>query len=266
MPTLIVPRVLAAIVLGALALYSSQSAMAAGRVLSVDDVLQIKVVNQPDLDTTARVEPDGTINYPYVGRIMAAGRSEDNLAERIAKTLREREVVKDPHVLVEIATFGSQATVQGEVGLPGAYPIDRPTTLTQILAKAGGFRENAGVVVLRRPGPKGMIVTKYLVKDIASGRVDGEHIQVFNNDEIYVELAPFFYVYGYVNRTGEFPLIRSLTVQQALAISGGLAPLGSDWRIQIKRRRPNGTIEVINASLDDEVEPNDTIVVNERLF
>ena len=35
--------------------------------------LSIKVVNQPDMDTTTRVETDGTISFPYVGRIRAAG-------------------------------------------------------------------------------------------------------------------------------------------------------------------------------------------------
>ena len=53
-------------------------ARAAGRVLTTQDVVSIKVVNQPDMDTTTRVETDGTINFPYVGRIKAAGLSEDS--------------------------------------------------------------------------------------------------------------------------------------------------------------------------------------------
>ncbi len=87
-----------------------------------------------------------------------------------------------------------------------------------------------------------------------------------NNDEIYVDLVPFYYIYGYVGRTGEFPLERPLTVQQAIAIGGGLLPLGSEWRIRIKRRAANGQTEEVPASLDDQVEPMDTIVVNERIF
>jgi polysaccharide export outer membrane protein len=61
-------------------------------------------------------------------------------------------------------------------------------------------------------------------------------------------------------------LSRSLSVQQAIAAGGGVGPLGSDWRIEIRRRLPNGTVADQPASLDDEVQPNDTIVVNERLF
>ena len=38
---------------------------AGGRILTSQDVVSIKVVNQPDMDTTTRVETDGTISFPY---------------------------------------------------------------------------------------------------------------------------------------------------------------------------------------------------------
>ena len=243
-----------------------QVAMAAGRLLNVDDVLQIKVVSQPDLDTTSRVETDGTINFPYAGRIHAAGRSQDSLAAIIEQKLKAADVVKDPHVLIELSNFGAQATVQGAVGAPGAFPLDRSTTLSQMLSRAGGVRENAGDIILRRPSKKGTIVLKYPSRDVVTGVIDANRIHVFNNDEIFVDSAPFYYLYGFVNKAGQYPLNRSLTVQQALAAAGGIAPLGSDWRINVKRMKNDGAFVEIPVSLDDYVQPNDTIVVNERIF
>jgi len=108
------------------------SALAAGRVLTPQDSISIKVVNQPDMDTTSRVETDGTISFPYVGRIRAAGLSEDQLAHAIERQLAARQIVTDPHVLVEITTFATQASVQGEVGVLGLYAGGRPTSLTQV--------------------------------------------------------------------------------------------------------------------------------------
>ena len=127
---------------------------AGGRVLTQQDVVSIKVVNQPDMDTTARVETDGTISFPYVGRIRAAGLSEDQVAHSIEKQLAARQIVTEPHVLVEVTTFGTQASVQGEVGSPGVYTLDRPTNLTQLLSRAGGIREAGlgGTVTVRRGG------------------------------------------------------------------------------------------------------------------
>ena len=49
-----------------------QAARAGGRVLTPLDVVAIRIVDHPDLDWTTRVEPDGTINFPYVGEISTA--------------------------------------------------------------------------------------------------------------------------------------------------------------------------------------------------
>jgi polysaccharide export outer membrane protein len=240
-------------------------ALAAGRVLTPQDTVSIKVVNQPDMDTTTRVETDGTIDFPYVGRIKAAGLSEDQVARAIERQLAARQIVTEPHVLVEINTFGTQASVQGQVGAPGVYTLDRPTNLTQMLSRAGGLRDSAvgGTISVRRAGGA---VVKFQSKDVQEGRGPGAGLRIANNDEIFVDLAPFYYLYGFVGHTGEFPLIRPLTVQQALAIGGGVSPLGSEWRIRIKRMSGNGQTYEVPASLDDQVEAGDTIVVFERIF
>ena len=239
------------------------AARAAGRILTPLDVVSIKVVNQPDMDTTTRVETDGPISFPYVGRIKAVGLTEDQLAQAIENRLASRQIVTEPHVLVEITSFGTQASVQGQVGAPGVYTLDRPTTLTQLLARAGGVKDSGGPVTVRRPNGA---TKKFESQDVVNGRGPGAQYLVHNNDEVFVDLAPFFYLYGYVGKAGEYPLLRPLTVQQAIAVGGGLALLGSEWRIYIKRKSANGETMQVPASLDDQVQPGDTIVVNERIF
>ena len=241
-------------------------ARAGGRVLTDQDVVSIKVVNQPDMDTVTRVETDGTISFPYVGRIRAAGLSVDQLSHAIERRLASRQIVTDPHVLVELTNFGTQASVQGQVGAPGVYTLDRPTNLTQLLSRAGGLRDVGvgGVITVRRAG--GKIVKTFDSKEVQEGNGPGATLMIANNDEIFVDLAPFYYMYGYVGKTGEYPLVRPLTVQQAISIGGGLSPLGSEWRIVIKRKAANGQFFEVPASLDDEVQAGDTIVVNERIF
>jgi polysaccharide biosynthesis/export protein len=251
---------------GTMAAVAAFGARAGGRILTNQDVISIRVVNQPDMDTTTRVEVDGTVTFPYVGRIRAAGLSEDNLSRAIERQLASRQIVTDPHVLVELTSFGTQASVQGQVGAPGVYTLDRPTNLTQLLSRAGGLRDSAegGVITVRRN--HGASVQTFDSKDVQEGRGPGAKMLVANNDEIFVDLAPFYYIYGYVGHTGEFPLIRPLTVQEAIAIGGGLSPLGSEWRIRIKRKAADGQTIDVPASLDDQVEGGDIIVVNERIF
>ncbi len=72
------------------------AAHSAGRVLTTSDVVAIRLVDHPDLDTTTRVESDGTINFPYVGRIKAAGRTEDDLAREVERRLIELKILAGP--------------------------------------------------------------------------------------------------------------------------------------------------------------------------
>jgi protein involved in polysaccharide export with SLBB domain len=59
------------------------------RVLPTSDVVAVRIVDHPERDTTARVEPDGGIKFPYVGRIKTAGRSEDDLGRAVGRRLVE---------------------------------------------------------------------------------------------------------------------------------------------------------------------------------
>lgn len=75
---------------------AAPAARAGGRVLTNSDVVAIRIVDHPELDTTTRVEPDGTINFPYVGRIQAAGRTEDDLARAVERRLIELKIIAEP--------------------------------------------------------------------------------------------------------------------------------------------------------------------------
>ena len=72
------------------------AAQGGGRILTPLDVVAIRIVDHPDLDWSARVEPDGTINFPYVGKIKAAGRTEDDLARAIDRRLVELKIIAQP--------------------------------------------------------------------------------------------------------------------------------------------------------------------------
>jgi polysaccharide export outer membrane protein len=79
-------------------LLAATGALAAGggRVLTTSDVVAIRIVDHPELDTTTRIEPDGTINFPYVGRIKAAGRTEDDLGRAVGRRLVELKILAGP--------------------------------------------------------------------------------------------------------------------------------------------------------------------------
>jgi protein involved in polysaccharide export with SLBB domain len=79
-----------------LALTAAPAARGAGRVLTASEVVTIRVVDHPELDWTARVEPGGTVAFPYLGRIKAVGRTEDELARAVERGLVERKIIAGP--------------------------------------------------------------------------------------------------------------------------------------------------------------------------
>jgi len=242
-----------------LALLLPARAREGGRALATNDVVQVSVLGQPDFSATVRVEPDGTLALSYAGRLRAAGQTTGALANRIAALLRDKGLVKTPQVAVEVQSFGQQVTVLGEVREPGAFTLDRPTTLAQALARAGGLREEAAdsALVLHRGGR----ALRFSVRGVLEGR-EGR-FPLANNDTLFVERGSVVYVTGYVNKPGQIALNRpGLTVRQAIAMAGGLTPLGSDfWGLRLRR----GGVEY-GADLDQPVEADDTVIVNERLF
>jgi polysaccharide biosynthesis/export protein len=243
----------------------SVAAGAQGRRVQPSDQLQIRVLNQPEFDTQVRVSPDGTISLPYLGRMRVSGMTEDGIASAFRRALQRRDVVKNAEVVVTTMGFGSQVSILGAVRGPGVQTLDRPTTLAEAVSRAGGTTLPAGTIIVKRRTARGLQVSRYDQKIVMTSRDRGSNPYVANGDQIYVEEAPVYYLYGYVNRPGAYPLTRTLTVQQALASGGGLAELGSEWRIDIKRQR-QGAIEVLRVGLDEPILPNDTIVVNERFF
>lgn len=246
----------------AMAVLPLTPACAQGRRLQANDQMQVRVLNQPEFDAQVRIAPDGTASLPYIGRFRASGRTEDEVARLYRNALRSQKVVNDAQVVVSTATFGSQVTISGAVRAPGATVLDRPTTLAEALTRAGGASQTAGTIIVRRQARRGLQITRYDLRAVLAGSANP---MVANGDQIYVEEASVYYLYGYVNRPGAYPLQRALTVQQALASGGGLAELGSESRIEVKRTR-NGVVVQEPANLDQPVHANDTIIVKERWF
>jgi protein involved in polysaccharide export with SLBB domain len=79
-------------------LFAATGALAArgGRILTTSDVVAIRITDHPELDVTTRIEPDGTINFPYVGRVKAAGRTEDDLGRAVGRRLVELKILAGP--------------------------------------------------------------------------------------------------------------------------------------------------------------------------
>ena len=118
------------------------------------DVLDISVFQVPELTKTVQVAANGNIDLPLIGETQAAGKTPMELQRDLDAQLGAK-YLQNPQVSVSIKeSLTNQVTISGEVRSPGVYPVTTQTSLLQLVAKAGGFAENANstVLVIRQRG------------------------------------------------------------------------------------------------------------------
>jgi polysaccharide export outer membrane protein len=121
--------------------------------LQPGDVVQVEVLEDPSLNRSLLVLPDGSINFPQVGTVRAGGRTVDQLRGALTSGLAPN-FAEPPNIYVTVGSVAPPAAaapgavagipanampvyVMGEVGAPGRRDIEPGTNLLQFLAQAG---------------------------------------------------------------------------------------------------------------------------------
>ena len=124
--------------------------------LGPGDVVRVGVFGHDELGTEGtRVDAEGHLSLPLVGPVFVAGLTVGEARESI--TSAHAEFVLEPRVEVSVVEHGARRFyVFGQVGTSGAFDLDRPVTVLQALALAGGLTGKADPrqVVLLRGGPE----------------------------------------------------------------------------------------------------------------
>lgn len=110
-------------------------------VLGDGDRISIKVYGEDDLSMDILLSARGSFDYPYLGRLEAAGKSVGQLQRIIERGLRGDYLV-DPKVTVNVIQF-RKFYVNGEVNHPGGYDYQPGLTIAKAIAIAGGFTDRA---------------------------------------------------------------------------------------------------------------------------
>ena len=107
------------------------------------DVLEVTVLGEASLPRAYRVEPDGTIDFPYARRVKAVGLTPPQLARELSKRLA-RGYFRAPQVYVHVKEYNSKRiTVFGAVKKAGIFPYKVNMDIVQAITVAGGFKDNA---------------------------------------------------------------------------------------------------------------------------
>ena len=206
------------------------------------DLLEIKVVELPELNLTVRVSEDGSITLPLLGRVVLGELSKDAAEQKIASMLQEK-YVKNPQVSVFIKDYQSnRVALLGAVNKPGMYEIMGRMSLLELISKAGGFTENAGnEMFVMREGKGGLKANLTIdLNDLIMNGNQSLNIPLQPSDVVNVPIDKIIqiYVWGEVKNPGarEVKYSKKITLLQAIAQAGGTTDSAKRSGVVITRK------------------------------
>lgn len=226
-----------------------------GYVLGPNDQISVSVVELPEFSGKSyRVDEDGTVSLPLLGRVKAGGLTLTQFEQSLYTALQRQ--VLTPHLTANVVELRSHpVSVLGAVTSPGTQQVQGEKSIFDVIAAAGGLKPEAGeIVTITRHAAEGPLNLPNEVVDKTAGRSSAElrvrdivelrdpraNIQVRANDEISVSRAPLLYVIGNVHKPGGFTLSqgRPVFALEALSLAEGLAPNAQPGSARILRRGP----------------------------
>jgi polysaccharide biosynthesis/export protein len=254
--------------------------------LGPGDQITIHALFAPELsDKPVRIDEDGFIRLPLLGRVSAGGLR----VEELATSLRARlgDYFKDPQVSLDVLEVKSRpVSVLGAVKSPGVYQIQGPKRLTEMLSMAGGPDQDSGYIVrVSRPIKMGPLpatgqapttsgdftVAEVNLPDLMDGKNLNSNIFIEPQDVITVPRGKLVYVMGEVHRPGGFLLHEqeSMGVLQAISMAEGLTATATSGDLKILRPVPGGEKLELTVSVKkilDGKSPETVLLPNDVLF
>jgi len=222
------------------------------------DLLEIKVVELPELNLAVRVSEDGSITLPLIGRVELGGMTKDAAERKIAALLAEK-YVNNPQVSVFIKEYQSnRVALIGAVKTPGMYEMIGTMNLLELISKAGGFTDNMGNdLYVARVGKDGIQVKLTInLDDLIINGNQNLNIPLQPRDIVTVPVDKIIqvYVWGEVKNPGALSvkLSKKITLMQAIAQAGGTTATAKKSAVVIKRKDEKTGKEIqIKANLND---------------
>lgn len=244
------------------------------------DLLEVRVLELPELNVDRRVSDNGAIELPLIGEMSVSGLTAAEIRSRLETTVKAKYVNR-ANVSIVVKDFANKpVSVLGAVQKPGSLSISGRWTLVNAITAAGGLTATAGkkIYVLRR-AENGLSDTLEISSDdLFRSATALWNIPIQPSDIINIPARTNMTVFclGEVKSAGaiQFDSDDRLTLLSVIAKAGGLTDRASKT-VRIKRRGADGkdveTVvdfkRIVSGQIPDvPIEPNDVIVVKESFF
>ena len=213
--------------------------------IGVDDLLDVYIVDVPELSRQYRVSASGTVTLPMLSTpVKAAGLTLSQFSDALTNGLKTAGLVSNPHVNTTVNQSRLHAVaITGAVKRPQVYSVFSQTTFLDMLSQAEGLADDAGGVAIITRGdiasrvlagkssneelPESQRTITLDVKRLLESGDPKLNIDIYPGDRITVPRAGVVYAVGAVNKPGGFtmrPNAGGMTVLQLLALAEDTKP------------------------------------------
>ena len=237
--------------------------------LNVGDVLEVSVLDEPEMTREVTVIPDGSITYLLVGEVKAEGLTIAELRKSLTKKLSEFFVTPYVSIITKSINVPTEdekrISILGALKNPGNYTWHKGDRILDVIAEAGGLlytqtelgsraTANLKASYLSR---KGKDVDVDFYKLIRLGNMK-YNLKIEPEDFIYIADAEEtnIVVMGEVGRPRVIPFTREMSVVEALSIAGGFTQLAYQSRVVILRTAGTET-KYVEVDINDLLHGND---------
>jgi polysaccharide export outer membrane protein len=187
------------------------------------DLLHVQVFDTPELEEHVRVTDAGELPLVLGGPVKVSALTPAEAGHAIEDALMRGHFLLTPRVQVTLDETATQkVSILGEVRLPGAYTIQTPRSILEVLTLAGGLTDLADrKVLIERHGTSEKV--PYFVSNAPDAALDAA-VKVNPGDTILVPRAGIVYVLGDVGRPGGYAMTNNeaqLSALELIARAGG---------------------------------------------
>jgi len=222
-----------------------------------EDNLKISFWEDPELDSVAKVDKDGGIELPIIGRITAAGLTLNVLRGKIISQMSLYNKLVN-QVSISVTEYGGNVVfVTGQVRNPGKFSFEEIPNLWDIILEAGGPLEKATLdqVVIVRNQEQGKIYTVNLLDALQEAKLD-ELLKIYPRDTIQISgtgaSSPLIqrdeiYIFGAIARQGALRFESGSDILQIIGKAGGYTPKADLKKVKhVSVANGTTTIAIIN--------------------